>query len=121
MIERVKKESGLEEFSYRSPFFLALSSAFVPGLGQAMQGNWGSAGTAFFLSAFILGTTIEFVHRGQVFAAGTSAMLFSMVYLASIVNASSQAKTYNQTKFKSLENLSNGICLQSSDLSFEGF
>jgi len=63
-----------------------------------MQGNWGSAGTAFFLSAFILGTTIEFVHRGQVFAAGASAMLFSMVYLANIVNASSQAKTYNQTK-----------------------
>ncbi len=100
LIEKAKNESGVNQFFYRSPLLLGMSCSILPGLGQAIQGNWGSGGIAFFLSALLLGTTIEFPNRGQVFTAGTSGLVFSMVYVGNIVNAAHQAAIYNESKTK---------------------
>jgi hypothetical protein len=82
----------------RSALWMGISSAVIPGLGQALQGNFGSSFVAFLLNGLLLGATCEFIKNRQFFSAGTSGLLFSIFYVSNIASATHQAQTDNDAK-----------------------
>jgi hypothetical protein len=90
----------------KSIWLSALSSAVLPGAGQAYVGNWQAAGLSFVINAVFLSATIEFARKDMPAAAIASGGVFSITYIGNIVGAGQSANDWNRlNRAPSEENL----------------
>ena len=95
-VSEIKKKLDLKPS--RSPWAAGIASAILPGAGQAYSGAWSSAGVALVFNALFLATTLEFSQKNMPSAAIASGMVFSVVYVGNIINATQSADRFNQAQ-----------------------
>jgi hypothetical protein len=81
--------------SQKNLWAAGISSAVVPGLGQAYVGAYQSAALSFVLNALFISATIELHNKGLDATAVAAGAAWSVVYLGNIINAVDSAKKYN--------------------------
>lgn len=84
----------------KSPAVAGTLSAFLPGAGQAYTGAWQSGALAFALNALFLSATLELADRNLEATALTSGVVFSIVYIGNILNATESAHIYNSNYYR---------------------
>jgi hypothetical protein len=87
--ERVRKQSV-------SPALAAVSSAVIPGAGQAYVGAYQSAVLSFLLNGILAGTTVALAQKDLPVPAVLSGMLFSFTYVGGIIGANEAAQIRNR-------------------------
>jgi hypothetical protein len=87
--EKVKKQSV-------SPGLAAISSAIIPGAGQAYVGAYQSAALSFLLNGILAGTTVALAQKDLGVPAVLSGVLFSFTYVGGIIGAHEAAEIRNR-------------------------
>jgi hypothetical protein len=87
--EQAKKQSV-------SPGLAALSSAVIPGAGQAYVGAYQSAALSFLLNGILAGTTVALAQKDLPVPAILSGVLFSFTYVGGIIGAHEAAEIRNR-------------------------
>jgi hypothetical protein len=86
---RVQKQSV-------SPTIAAISSAILPGSGQAYVGAYQSAVLSFLLNGVLAGTTVAFAKKDLPVPAALAGVLFSFTYVGGIIGANEAAQIRNR-------------------------
>lgn len=101
-----KSDSLFQEKKLKNIWVSGVSSALIPGLGQAYNGNYQSAALSFIINSLLLATTIELNRNNLDVAALTAGLLFSITYTGNIVGTVESSKTINRNYLEpELENL----------------
>ena len=80
----------------KRPWLAGVSSALLPGAGQAYAGSWQAAGVAFLLNSVLIGSTAELAVHRLYFSAGAAGVASSIFYLGNILNAVDLARRRNE-------------------------
>ena len=89
-------ETKLETTPRKSLLLSGISSAILPGAGQAYVGNWQAAGLSLVLNAIFLGATLEFARNNLTAAAIASGTVFSVTYIGNIASSVEGAQAVNR-------------------------
>jgi hypothetical protein len=79
-----------------SPTIAAISSAILPGAGQAYVGAYQSAVLSFLLNGILAGTTVAFAKKDLPVPAALAGVLCSFTYVGGIVGANEAAQIRNR-------------------------
>jgi hypothetical protein len=97
--EEMRSLSSLSEDAQKktvSPGFAAISSAIIPGAGQAYVGAYQSAVLSFLLNGILAGTTVALAQKDLPVPAVLSGMLFSFTYVGGIIGAHEAGEIRNR-------------------------
>ena len=80
----------------KRPGLAAGMSAVLPGAGQAYNGRWGEAASAFIVNGLLIGSTVTLIRREEYFAGASVGLLAVSFYGGNVFSAMWGARRHNR-------------------------